>query len=47
MRLVFGLIIIVFSIFLFKSCEANGPTPQRCKDALLTYFVNNQNNGKV
>ncbi|EAL60631.1 hypothetical protein DDB_G0293638 [Dictyostelium discoideum AX4] len=45
MRLVFGLIIIVFSIFLFKSCEANGPTPQRCKDALLTYFVNNQNNG--
>ncbi|KAM9973710.1 hypothetical protein ACTFIW_010827 [Dictyostelium discoideum] len=45
MRLVFGLIIIVFSIFLFKSCEANGSTPQRCKDALLTYFVNNQNNG--
>ncbi|KAN0032840.1 hypothetical protein ACTFIV_006767 [Dictyostelium citrinum] len=41
----FFLIFIVLSVFLLKSCEGNGQTPQRCKDALLTYFVNNQNNG--
>ncbi|KAN0050784.1 hypothetical protein ACTA71_003932 [Dictyostelium dimigraforme] len=45
MRLFLALIFIVISVFLLKSCEANGPTPQRCKDALLAYFVNNQNNG--
>ncbi|KAN0021538.1 hypothetical protein ACTFIU_010145 [Dictyostelium citrinum] len=41
----FFLIFIVLSVFLLKSCESNRQTPQRCKDALLTYFVNNQNNG--
>ncbi|KAK5581889.1 hypothetical protein RB653_003469 [Dictyostelium firmibasis] len=45
MRFFIALIVIVLSLFLLKSCEANGPTPQRCKDSLLTYFVNNQNNG--